>query len=274
MNTALLPTVQIGMLRVTRLIIGGNPFRGNSHTSAEMDAAMQDWYTVARIKQTLHDAEAAGINAVQARGDALIQACIREYWAEGGQMQFIAQTASELADLPGHVAQLARFGAAAIYVHGSWTDRQHLSGHFEAVGELAKRIRETGVAVGVGSHMPKVIDEAQSRGWDLDFFMTGLYNLSAPDRRSALEGGAVGGEQFDHADRARMLACVRRAERPCLVFKILGAGRMCGTPEQVRASFSEVTQGSKPGDAMVVGMYTRHGDQVRENAGVVRDVCG
>ena len=88
----LLPTVPFGGKAVTRLIIGGNPFRGNSHFSSEMDEDMRGYYTVARIKETLFAAERCGINTLQVRGDVLMLQCVREYWDEGGAMQFIVQT--------------------------------------------------------------------------------------------------------------------------------------------------------------------------------------
>jgi len=36
----MLPTVKIGSTEVYRLIVGGNPFSGNSHFSEEMDWQM------------------------------------------------------------------------------------------------------------------------------------------------------------------------------------------------------------------------------------------
>ena len=39
-------------------------------------------------------------------------------------------------------------------------------------------MRECGVQVGLGSHIPEVIGYAEERGWDVDFYMTCFYNLS------------------------------------------------------------------------------------------------
>ena len=49
----MLPTVKIGSTEVYRLIVGGNPFSGNSHFSEEMNWQMRDYFTTARIKDTL-----------------------------------------------------------------------------------------------------------------------------------------------------------------------------------------------------------------------------
>ena len=61
----MLPTVDFCGLKVTRLVIGANPFGGYSHQNEERDKAMLAYYTVARIKETWHRAEAAGINTMQ-----------------------------------------------------------------------------------------------------------------------------------------------------------------------------------------------------------------
>lgn len=265
-----LPQVPFGPASLTRLVIGGNPFRGNSHFSPAMDEAMRRYYTVARIKQALHAAERCGVNTVQARGDVLILQCIREYWDEGGAMHFIAQTASELRDLAGHVRDLAAFGALGVYVHGTFTDRHWHAGGLGPVRDLLGRIRDTGVQTGLGTHIPEVIDHAEAHGWDFDFYMACLYNLSRPQRRSALESGQAGPEHFDHDDKWAMFERIRATDKPCLAFKILGASRLAASPESLRQAFRDAYAHIKLQDACVVGMFPKETDQIAENAEIVR----
>jgi len=267
----MLPLVKLGNLHITRLTVGGNPFRGYSHRSDAMNRDMESYFTVARIKETLFACERAGINTVQARGDAMILACIREYWAEGGKMQFVAQTASELRDLRGHVRHLASFGASAIYIHGTWTDQHYVDGDMTEVADLAKAIRDTGVPAGLCTHIPEVIAFAEEKGWDLDFYMACLYNLSKQPRESALVSGVAANEddRFDDNDRFMMLETIRQTPKTCLAFKILGASRLCATPEQVREAFATAYRDIKPQDACVVGMFPKYRDQVRENVEIV-----
>ncbi|MCP4640834.1 MAG: hypothetical protein GY851_10390 [bacterium] len=270
-----LPTIPFGGHRISRLIVGGNPFRGNSHFSDTMSRDMEAHFTVNRVKQTLSACERHGINTVQARGDALIQACIREFRAEGGRMHFIAQTASELRNLHGHVRQLAAFGCAGVYVHGTWTDRHYLAGDLAKIEDLLKCIRDTGVQVGLGTHIPEVIELAEDRAWDLDFYMACLYNLSIRqrDRESAVVAGAHKAEEvFDHDDRFKMLDRIAQTDKTCLAFKVLGASRLCSSPAQVREAFETVLTRIKPNDAIVVGMYPKDRDQVAENGAIVREI--
>jgi hypothetical protein len=271
---SLLPTVPLGNQRITRLIVGGNPFRGNSHYSEAMNRDMEAYFTVERVKQTLFACERHGINTVQARGDALILACIREYWTEGGTMRFIVQTASEMRDLHGHARRPARFGALGVYVHGTWTDRCYLAGDLTEVRELVKTIRGTGACTGLATHIPEVIERAEEEGWDLDFYMGSLYNINRRDRESALGGGraAVEDDLFDHNDRFKMLETIRRTAKPCLAFKVFGASRLCASSGQVREALTVAYAGIKPIDACVVGMFPKYKDQVEENCRFVREI--
>ena len=266
-----LPTVAFGERRITRLLVGGNPFRGNSHQSPEKDREMLGYYTVERTKSVLRDCERLGINTVQARGDVLIQACMREHWAEGGKLQFIAQTASELRDLRGHVRQLADFGAIGIYVHGTYTDQHFQDNAMQEVHDLLQAIRDTGVQAGVGTHIPEVIDYVEEKGWLPDFYMTSLCNISRTKRESALVTGRyTSGEVFDYQDRYPMFERIRATLRPCLVFKLFGAGRFCTSPEQVSAILAEAYGNIKASDALVIGMFPKHHDEIAENAQLAR----
>ena len=80
-----LPTVRLGGVDLSRLIIGGNPFSGNSHLTADRDREMLDYFTTERIKATLFECERQGLTAMQSRGDRHILRMLREYRNEGGQ---------------------------------------------------------------------------------------------------------------------------------------------------------------------------------------------
>ncbi len=90
--------VQVGSVQVSRLAIGGNPFSGFSHQGEKRDTEMRRYYTVARIKETLRRAEAAGINTFFGRADNHVIRTLQEYWDEGGTIQWFAQTASKCED--------------------------------------------------------------------------------------------------------------------------------------------------------------------------------
>jgi len=56
----------------------------------------------------------------------------------------------------------------------------------------------------------------------------------------------------------------------CLAFRLFAGGRTCNTPEQVSDVFEYVLGHIKPRDAVVVGMYPRFSDEVKEDADLVR----
>ena len=271
----MLRTVPFGPHKITRLIIGGNPFSGNSHISRDMDGEMMDYFNTENIKKTLSDCQKRGINAMQLRGDRHLTRIIREFRQEGGDMHWIAQTCPELGDFAGSVKGVLGYKPIAIYHHGTISDNLFKDG---AIDELKARlavIRETGALVGLGTHMPELVEYSEEHGFDVDFYMTCVYNLSKVRRQSSsVTGVANSDEPFDEEDREIMYRAIRGTRKTCLAFKILGATRRCATKEDVREAFREAFANIKPNDAVVVGMYPKNADQVSENAEIVRDLCG
>ena len=64
-----LPTIRLGALEVSRLILGSNPFWGYSHKSAQLDQEMRDFHTDARITQILDEAAECGVTAIASPPD-------------------------------------------------------------------------------------------------------------------------------------------------------------------------------------------------------------
>jgi hypothetical protein len=69
-----------------------------------------------------------------------------------------------------------------------------------------------------------------------------------------------------------MFKVIQKARKPCLVYKILAAGRRVDSPGQVRSAFETAFKNIKPTDAVIVGMYQQLSDQVGENAAIVRQI--
>jgi hypothetical protein len=271
-GNAAMPLVPFGKARVSRLIVGGNPISGNSHVSAQMDAEMRDYFTAARIKKLLEECQRCGINTWQSRADRHIMRVLNEYRLEGNSIQWIAQTAPEYGELRRNLSEIAAHRPIGIYHHGAQTDRYWNEGRIEEVREALKAIRQTGAQVGLGTHIPDVVDYAESKGWDLDFYMTCVYNLGRTrEEASRMAGRPVSGEYFRDDDRQAMLARVKRTSKTCLIFKVYGATRQCRTPEARKAAVDLVFDFAKPGDAVVVGMFPKESEQVAENCRLVAE---
>ena len=266
-----LPQVTIGKHSFSRLIVGGNPISGNSHQSEEASREMENYFTAENTKRLLRNCEAAGINTWLARGDKHIVRLLNEYRLEGGRIQWIAQTASELASIPGNIRNIAAAGAVGIYHHGTQTDRYWKQGKIDETREMLKVMRQAGVLVGLATHIPEVIDYAESKGWDLDYYMTCLYNLSRSDEEaSRLAGRAVKDEFFWDPDREQMLRRVKQTSKPCLIFKVYGSGRKCASPGDMLAALRLTFQYAKPSDTVVIGMFPKRSEQVLENCDLLK----
>jgi hypothetical protein len=128
--------------------------------------------------------------------------------------------------------------------------------------ERLKIIRDTGLPVGLCTHMPQVVEFSEEAAWDVDFYVVCAYNLSREERvSSSISGVALFDEPFFEEDRAKAFAAIRSTPKPCVAFKVLGALRRCQTPEDTRAALQEAYASIKPIDAVMVGMFPKYTDQ-------------
>lgn len=268
-----LTTVDFFGHEISRLICGGNPLSGISHFSAEMDREMLTYYTMPRIQALLDECLRQGVNTFQTRGDRFQMRVYLEHRLGGGEMQWIAQTASEFADIPANIREIADYEPIAIYHHGTHTDNSWHGGRIDDVKDILHAIHDRGLPAGIGTHIPEVVEYIEERNWPVDFYMLSLYNLARGFKAApAVDRRAYAEERFPSEDPPRMLALVRRLAKPCLVFKVMAAGRNCTTPEATRQAFQTVFDGIKPSDAAIVGMFPKYTEQVARNAAIVRDI--
>ena len=269
----LLPVADFCGIPITRLIIGGNPFSGNSHVNHEYDEEMRNYYTTSNIKKALWRCVECGINTVQLRADTHIMRILREFRNEGGRLNWIAQTASEVASFRGNINSIVQSSdAVAIYHHGSVTDSLYKAGNIDELKDRLQVMRDTGLPVGMGTHMPELIKRCEDEAWDVDFYMASVYNLSRVERvSSAITGIANAEEPFIESDIPIMLETIKQVQKPALVFKILGATRRCGSTEEIRRNFKEAFSCIKENDCVIVGVFQRDKDQIGENSEIVRE---
>jgi hypothetical protein len=271
----LLPTIELCGRKVTRLVCGGNPQSGYSHVSPELDWEMVEYYTMPNIQKLLSDCWANGINTVQTRGDRLQMRAYLEHRLGGGKMHWIAQTASEFADIHANIREIARYKPLAIYHHGTHTDNSWHSGKIDGVRDYVKAIKDLGLPAGIGTHIPEVVQYAEEKGWETDFYMCCFYDLARGYKSApATSRDAYAKDRFPADDPPRMAAVMRSVRKPCLGFKFLAASRNCKSPEDTRKAFEFALKNIKPNDAIVAGMFPKRRDQVAENARYVREIPG
>ena len=264
----MLPTMKIGDIEVTRLIVGSNPFTGKSHLNDTVDADMRGYFSEEKAFEMLRRCEEAGINAVQSRGSMPVMGLISRYRAQGGRLMWLAQTGKNLETFDEELDEMMKYSPAAVCIHGELADDLYLAGKLDLLSGLLDKIRKKNLPAGVCAHFPEVLAYAEEQNLRPDYYMASLYNLSQPDRSHDVNPE---GERFEDSDIPKMYEFIRRLSAPTFALKILGAGRRCGTQEQVRAAFVEAFTSMKPGDGVLVGMFDKYIDQPRLNAEYTAD---
>ncbi|MHB8973705.1 MAG: hypothetical protein ACYC3X_04765 [Pirellulaceae bacterium] len=266
-DEATVPQVPFGKAHLSRLICGANPFNAGSHLSTFVDREMRSYYTPEQTLKTLRRCEAAGINCWQISGSVNLD-LYRRLVDEGSQMQMIS-----LGRDPKELPVLAQGGCLGVAHHGEVTDQLFKTGKLDEIRDFLQRVRDAGMLAGVSTHMPAVVDTIESKGWDLDYYMTCVYERNrSPEELKKLLGHVTlpPRELYLEEDPPRMFQAVRSTKRTCLAFKILAAGRVCDSKDSVERAFREAFQGIKSHDAVIVGIYDRYSDQPSEDAGFVR----
>jgi len=275
-SPALLPTVKLGPHAVTRLIIGGNPIYGHSHFNKILSQHQIAWHTPERVQALLQRAEQAGINTWQNSYAERTLQDLDRYREAGGKMHWLCLGKGDWEQKPELIEQAAKRKPIGIAPHGSHAEQLHRNKKTDRLTDLLKRIRQTGVLVGLSAHNPALIELSEEKGWDVDYYMCCLYYLTRPraEYQKLLGRDLPLGEIYLPTDPPRMLGVVQAAPKPCLVYKVLAAGRRIDSRGEIRTAFDTALKKIKPTDAMIVGMYQECGDQAGENAALVRELCG
>ena len=263
----MLPTMTIGDLAVTRLIVGSNPFTGKSHLTPEVDRDMKGYFTGEQAFAMLRRCEEAGINAVQSRGSQPIMDLLGKYRAEGGKLHWLATSGKSLTTFDEELDAMMAYRPEAVCIHGELADELYMTGMLDRLEGLLDKIRRKNVPCGICAHFPEVLAWAEEKGLKPDYYMASVYNLSQPDRSQDVNPT---GERFEDSDLPKMYGVIRKLSAPTIALKILGAGRRCGDQAQVQAAFQEAFASIKPGDGVLVGMFDKYIDQPRLNAEYTR----
>ena len=266
----ILPQVQFGDHKISRLIVGTNQFYGYSHFNTILSQLMKQWFTPERVVETLERASDCGVNVWQTGAGGRSVTDLELLRSKGKDIKVISLAGQNFEK------GVARIKPIGIAHHGEHTDVAFREGKMDTVLEFIKRARQTGAQVGVSTHKPEVVEYIEDKGWDVDFYMTCAYNRTrTPEEFRTLLGGKLPippNEIYLEDDPERMCEVVRQTSRTCLVFKILAGGRLINSEKLLDQAFRNVLSRIKPNDCVIVGTYPRFKDEMRENADRVRRV--
>jgi hypothetical protein len=264
------PKMKFGNVEISRLVLGVNQFYGYSHYNRILSTVMKEWYTQERVCEVMHRCNQFGINAFNYVHSDRAPSDWARFNAEGGKMHLIVQVTATL-----DAATLVKtLKPLALQRQGEITDKAWHSGDMKSVKEWCKQVRDMGVMVGVGTHIPEVIAKIEDEGWDVDFYSGCVYNrLRTQEEWRKLLGGEMmemANDIYVQSDPQRMYKVIRQTKKPCFAFKILAAGRIKddAVPQAFRTAFESI----KPTDGVYVGMFPRVKDEVKENAELVHKI--
>jgi len=282
----LLPTVSLGSHRISRLIVGSNPVYGYSHFNRQYDQHMLEWFTDERIVKLLLDCEKAGINTWQASFNWDMKRQFPKIRGAGCNIQFICLAASwhfdeKMGRTPEDILNgtiqcakaAAEFKPIGIAFHGGATDMLYRAGKIDLMKTYIDSVHDLGIAAGISTHNPKILDTLREKGFANDFYMTGLHYLTRHPEDWMKEIGTLPlDEGWIASDPPKMVEAVRKVDKPALVYKVLGAGRKCGSEEEKHKAIEWAYKNIKPIDATIIGLYPRYSDQVTETTKMVREI--
>jgi len=225
---------QIGKLKISRLIIGGNLISGFAHSRnlIYVSSVLKHYFTDDKIIETLRICEENGINTAVLRTDKDTIRILNRYWKEeGGKIQWIAQTYPKVQDLTTNIQSAIDNGAVGAFMQGGVGDKFWENGQVDLLGKVVEFIQKNGLIAGVGSHKLDVPMDVEAAGIKPDFYFKTLnkvdYNCDEPEK---------------------VIKYMGKVKRPWIAFKVLGAG-VTYPKDGFKYAFESGA------DFMTVGMY-------------------
>lgn len=279
----MLPTTNFLGKEITRMIVGDNPQTGHSYIEDIIPGAdMKAFYTPEKILETLFVIQDAGYNAILPLSTPTNLEILKKFRSQGGKLEIIFQpyTAIPLAEM---LPQMMEVEPLGIYHQGTTTDFLMETGDMDTLHKNIELIRSYGVKLGLGTHVPDTVLQAEKEDWGIDFYMLCMYN--ARRNRKGEPSGFITGKSkahlvFQPQDRFDAYKVIQQVQKPFIAYKILAGGQVYygHQPEEYPAitekMFKETYENIKPGDITCVGVFQRDSDQARDNAAMVRKILG
>ena len=182
------PMINFFGQEVSRLICGSNPFLGYSYRSPAHNKWQRRHFTPERISEVLEKCLEVGINTLLGNMDddrTLPRALNLLERRTGSRMNWIAYTHGGAEQQEESIRMISDAGAMACYIHGGVVDSQFQYEHegrlrldkpntLERVRPWLSLIRQKQMTPGLGTHRHQVIQLAEEKGIENEFFVTTL----------------------------------------------------------------------------------------------------
>jgi len=252
------PAGQIGDLKLSRMILGGNLMGGWAHARdlIYVSKLVKAYHHRHKIFETFRLAEACGINTILA--NPVLCETINDYWKNGGgEIQFISDCGGNSSELLGLTQKSIDSGAAACYVQGGIADSLVANGQFDLIAKALELVRKNGLPAGIGGHKLATVKACVEKGFEPDFWMKTLHHGNYWSARHPQQNDNIWCEEPEET-----IAFMNDLPQPWIAFKVLGAGAI-----HPKNGFKYAFQGGA--DFVCVGMYDF---QVVEDTNILLDV--
>ena len=237
-----LPTIRLGKVEVSRLILGSNPFFGYAHEEGDFGRQMKEYYTDQRIIEVLDNAAALGVTAVAAPPSTDWIRVFDKYRSAGGKLTtWIAQPHGSAAKMKEEIDSCAKAGAKAAFIQGHRVEEQFEKNTFDVVRGWLEHIKSHGMAAGIAAHRPDIHPAAEKQGFPADFYFQCFFRVDQQPENFAIEC------------RDKAIESIRSiTAKPVVAYKVLGAVRL--PPDE---AFAYAFKHLAAKDGVCVGIFNK-----------------
>ena len=268
-SKATMPNGQIGKVKISRLICGGNLITGYAHSRdlIYVSNLLKAYFTEAKIMETWARCEEHGINTMIFHpSDRVALDIYHKYRAQGGKIQFLAQLDPPKNDLATLINQSVDAGAVGALLVGNYGDAWTRDGDLDRIAKFVELVKAQGLIGGVAGHELRTPMAVEKAGIEPDFYMktfhsNNYWSSRKPDQlKEVIDNYGIDNYWcLDPEGTARFFS---ELDRPWLAYKVLAAGAI-----QPRAGFTHAF--ANGADFCVVGMFDF---QVPENVAIANQV--
>jgi len=224
-----LPAGQIGKVKISRIICGGNLIGGYAHSRdlTYVSSLLKHYFTDEKVIETLEICEENGINTIIA-GTSSAE-LLKKYREErGGQIQWIAQCMAKTDDLTGDVKMAIDTGAVGAFLIGNIGDLWVRNQRTDLVGKVVDFIKDNGIIAGVGGHNLETPMECEKAGLNTDFYMkthhnTNYWSTRKPDQnKDVIDNYNIDNYWDKHPEQT--IEFMKTMKKPWIAYKVLAAG--------------------------------------------------
>ena len=246
-----LPQIKLGELKVSRLILGSNPFFGFNHGNPQASGdEMRKYYTQEQIMAVMDQAAESGISAVWTPCYEHWIRLWNKYQEKGGKLKIWLGQPDNFDEMKEHITACAKNGGKAICIQGECVDRAFAQRKYDLVRQWLELIKSFDLPAGIATHKPTTHLVAEEKNLPADFYHQCIYQP----------------ENYSKECRDTALDTIKKLDKPVVAYKVLAAGRL--SPE---VAFPYVFKHLKPKDGICVGVFTKNNpNEILENSTLTR----